>query len=525
MKKWKAARCLFAALALVFLLSAAPGAVPKAAAAPAAAPAGVPHAAPTGGGSIWGQVLCNTVLVPVLGTSTPGVCFLGKILGSAGKSAVSAELQATIVKPMADGLGEFTAQVLKVGLTWWLTTPSVSVENSGVTSQQTGKAPDGSTVTFSLQGVCLGVGEMIAILLVMFAGFKTMIQRKGKPLADAIQGLVINVLVCVLGITIIDSLLVASDSLTTAIINVAFHGDAKLAERMVLMLLPTGFNPMALLVMALIVLLIGVIQFGLLFLRQASIPIQALLLPIAGSGQIGGERTRQWLPKLYTSIFTVIAYKPMAALIISAGFVELANGNALVDWLRGIVTLALSVIALKSLMGLFAPLGVSVAGATAGGFAGALTGAGALAELGGRFGGRGDGGGSQGTNAVKHAQDMAKQSGGHPALAAAQVGTGAVRQARTTAANTMGGGDGGQALITRPDSDGKTGTVPKQGGGQDGKPGGGDGGHGSGGVRPSGPGGAPTSGGGGVSVSLRAAEAGARGVRAAGNTVSEGNNE
>uniref|UniRef100_UPI003F498634 hypothetical protein n=1 Tax=unclassified Streptomyces TaxID=2593676 RepID=UPI003F498634 len=547
----KASRC---ALVLVVLALLLPSAASASAAPRTAAPAGVAAAAPAvahtsgvvtavpararaDGGGIWGQVVCNVLLAPVL---TPGgsmpACAAGKIVLPAAKKAVDEALQNTIVKPMADGMAEFNAQLLKIGLAWWLMTPSVQVKDSGVTHQETGKTPDGTTMTFSLQALCLGVGEVIAVLLVMFQGIRTMVRRKGTPLAEAVQGLVVHVLVCLLGITVIDSLLIGSDQLSSAILNVAFHGDGKLTERMVAMLVPAGFNPMALLVMGVLVLLVTLVQWVLLFLRQAAIPIQSLLLPIAGSGQVGGEKTRQWLPRLYSSILIVIAYKPCAALIISAGFVEMANGNGLIDWLRGMVTLILSVVALKALMGLFAPIGASIAGATSGGFAGALTGVGAMMGLGGRGGG-GGGGGAEPASAVQHASAMSKAgpaaggaAGAHPALAAAQAGIGAAQAAKSAAAGAMSGEDG--AGVPQQQGNSKTGQQgqdaqgARQNNGQG--QGGPDGSAGAtGGTATPAPGAASTAANAhtGVNVALRAAEAGGQAAKGAGDTMSEGSKQ
>ncbi|WP_033286952.1 hypothetical protein [Streptomyces sp. NRRL F-525] len=504
-------RGLFVAVVLALLV---PGAAPAMAAAPAtvtpavapavvpavadAVPASVPAGPPTIDG--WWDVACNLLLTPSLGTTGATACVAGKIVAPNAGKEISSALANTVIKPMADGMTEFVTQMLKTGLTWWLTTPSIQVKNSGVTESDTGKMPDGSTVTFSLQAIMLGLGQMIAVLLVIMQGIRAMIQRKGKPLADALQGLVINALVCTLGITVIDSLLVASDQLTAAIINVAFHGDAKLTERVVAMLLPQAFNPMGLLIIACVVFLIGGVQFVMNFLRQASIPIQALLLPVAGSGQVGGEKTKQWFPRLYTSIVVVIAYKPVAALIISAGFVEIANGNDFIDWFRGIVTLTLSVIALKYLMAIAAPLGAAAAGATGGGFSNALAAAGGMAGLIGGSG-KGGGGGSP-TTAANHAQNMAKGAG-HPAITAAQAAKGAV----DAAGSTMGGGGGG----------GQESGIPQQGGGKGQSAGNGQGqGQGGGGdsvPTSDGPNGPRNSGGSttptnGVKISYRAPEAG-----------------
>ncbi|XYC23668.1 hypothetical protein ACSHXC_43420, partial (plasmid) [Streptomyces sp. HUAS TT7] len=187
---------------------------------------------------------------------------------------------------------------------------------------------------------------------------------------------------------------------------------ANVPDRIVKILIPAAIeNPMGVLVIALTVLAVGGIQLVMLFLRQASIPIQALLLPIAGAGQLGGESSRQWLPRLFTAIMVVIIYKPMAALIMAVGFTEMANGSGIVDFIRGVVTLALSVIALKSLLALFAPLGMSMGNAVSsgGGFAGALSLAGSA--LGASLGSRGGGGGSS-TSAADHAKHMDRNGPG-----------------------------------------------------------------------------------------------------------------
>ncbi|MFD0409952.1 hypothetical protein [Kitasatospora sp. NPDC127116] len=533
----RAGRILLAVLALVFLLPAAPA---------SAAPAAPADLFPKG----W----CSASTTPILGQQAgKALCQGGKILVNGvqevtvgiPQEAISKALESTVIKPMAQGAQEFTGQVIKTSLTWWLTMPSVQVKDSGVMAEQDVPAPGGGTVKFSLQAICLGVGEMIAILLVMFQGIRAIIQRKGTPLRDAAQGLVVNALVCTLGVVVIDSMLLASDELTTSIINVAFHGGDKLSETMVKMLIPTGgFNYFALLLMALIVLLVGVVQFCMLFIRQAAIPIQALLLPVAGSGQIGGEKTRQWLPRLYTSIMTVIAYKPVAALIISAGFVEMENGNSLVDWLRGLVTLILSVIALKSLLGLFAPLGVATANATSGGFAGALAGVGTMIAMGGGRGGDGSGGGAGPTSAVQQAAAMDKvgpAAAAGPAGPAAQAGIGAVQAAKDKAGDTMGSDTGGVPQQSRQGHGEPAGQGRQQNsqGGQDGQARTGQGQDGAGSTPTANAGGpAPGTSAGtgagttattrphtGVQVAVVAAEGGRQLASGAGNTMSEGSKE
>ncbi|MCY0961813.1 hypothetical protein [Streptomyces sp. H27-H5] len=421
-----------AALALIFGLAAPAALAQPAAAAPAAA-----QKLPTV--DWWNIGKCATWFIPNAPKSPdgPAACIKTAIKGgkavndATGKvmSAAAQKVADSVLGDAAKSMAEFVGEFMRIGLGWWLMTPSVQVKDSGVLGDTASSDP---TKKLSLHGLMMGIGAGIATLLVMIQGIKTIIQRKGTPLAHLVQGLMVNMLVSAAGIAIIDALLIASDELTKMILYVGFGGD-DVPDRMAVMLLPALVNPIGLLAVALIVFLVGGVQIVMLFLRQAAIPIQALILPIAGAGQLGGESTRQWLPRTFTAIMVIIIYKPIAALIISVGFVEMAYGNGIIDFIRGIVTLGLSVVALKSLFALFAPIGASIGGAVSsgGGFAGALSMAGnAMAsQMGGAGGG---GGGDAPTSASQHAADMDRSgpaSGGGGGGDDGDSGSSAVRQA------------------------------------------------------------------------------------------------
>lgn len=381
----------FGALLLIAGLTAPAAAAVSRASAPVAAPQTVPAF------DWWGTTKnCGKALLPSMNPIENGVkCFKGAAKGTVEVHKKAATVAAksvanSVLGDAAKSMAEFAAEFMKVGFGWWLMTDSVQVKDSGVLgcNPESDKCdPKDPTKQLSLHALMVGIGAGIATILVMFQGIKMIIQRKGAPLTTVLQGLMINVLVSAAGVGVIDALLIASDQLTEAILYVGFGGD-DVPERMAVMLLPAISNPMGLLVIALVVLIIGGMQLIMLFLRQAAIPIQALLLPIAGAGQVGGDSARQWLPKLFTSIMVVIMYKPMAALIISVGFTEMAHGNGLIDFLRGVVTLVLSVVALKSLLALFAPFGLTMGNAVSSG--GGL--GGALSMIGGAMG-AGPGGG------------------------------------------------------------------------------------------------------------------------------------
>ncbi|MBE9500771.1 hypothetical protein IHE61_31200 [Streptomyces sp. GKU 257-1] len=269
----------------------------------------------------------------------------------AAKKAAT-EVAETAVDPFASNVAKFVGDMMKSGITWWLTTPSLTVKSSGVVDDEIPENEQHRVLLtdFSLQSIMLGIGVMIAILLTIFQGIRTIIQRKGTPLLQVAQGLMMNVLVLAVGITVIDSLIVGADTLTVAILETSFgEGGKEAPQKMVTLLLPQYGNPAGVLFMAVIVFLVGVVQLALLFARQAAIPIQALLLPIAGAGQIGADSTRKWLPRLITAILSCILYKPAAAVIFAVGFIEIDNSSSILDWLRGVMTLLLSIFALKGL--------------------------------------------------------------------------------------------------------------------------------------------------------------------------------
>lgn len=415
----------------------------NAARAAVSAPAS-PSAVQTAQTGIFGDLLCRST-----GSAfrSKGIPFPTEMLCSdKGRKVVKEsaklaykKLENSLFGELAKAARDFAGDIVKTGLTWWLVTPSVRLGDTGLF----GATGDEPLSDAGLHAMMLGIGQLIAVLLVLFQAINTMIRRKGAPFADAMKGLAINAFLAAVGLTILNSLLIASDKVTEGILTAGFGEDkGDIADTAVKILLPTLGNPFGILAIAVIVLLIGLIQLLLNFLRQAAIPILALLLPIAGSGQIGGQNSRQWLPRLCTMILTIICYKPAAALILTVGFVQAGNASTIVDWFRGVVTLALSIIALPAMMKLFAPIGLTMSSSAggSGGFAGMLGSGGALASGGG-------GGGGGATSASSHARDMESRSGGIPQQSQGQgqqqtAGGSAVDQSKNNApqSSTAGGG-------------------------------------------------------------------------------------
>ncbi|MFJ8335389.1 hypothetical protein [Streptomyces sp. NPDC094437] len=285
----------------------------------------------------------------------------------------------------------------------------------------------------TLAGMLAWLGLIIAVFGAMWQLGKMALTGQMKYAGQAMSGWVQNVFLSAAGVGVVALLLSLGDTLTTSLVDATFDNDGKAYERIVTVMVPQGVgNPVTMLCVVTVLLLVGFIQLVLVFLRQSIIPIQCLLLPIAGAGRVGGDSTRKWAPRLITSICVAIAYKPLLAIIICCGFAEFGHSQTLVEWLRGCATLILGILAPGPLMKIFAPFAEVVgSGVSAGGAMGGLgqaaayfAGKGASGSDGPGPGGPGPGGPGpggpgpdrldpdlEGNDAVRHAQ-MVQQSMG-----------------------------------------------------------------------------------------------------------------
>ncbi|WP_159042026.1 hypothetical protein [Streptomyces ambofaciens] len=291
------------------------------------------------------------------------------------------EVWESVLGDVINSAADVTKWTIKKVLTVSLMGPSVDLEGTGLFGKDA-----------TLAGMLTWLGLVIATAGAMWQIGKMAITGQSRHIGRALLGWVENTVLSAVGVALIALLLVAGDALTTGLVDAAFKDDGKAYETIVTVMVPAAVkNPVTMLCVVTVLLLIGFVQLILVFLRQSAIPIQCLLLPVAAGGRVGGDATRQWAPRLITSILVVIAYKPILALIICVGFSEFGHANTLAEWLRGCATFLLAILAPGPLTRLFAPFGEAVGGGMAsGGFGGALSAAG------GYFKGKQDGGDSGG---------------------------------------------------------------------------------------------------------------------------------
>ncbi|GLZ16141.1 hypothetical protein Acsp04_63760 [Actinomadura sp. NBRC 104425] len=325
----------------------------------------------------------------------------GDVASSAGEA---------LLKPFAEGIAKTTNELVLITVTGWLQLPSIRITDSGVfvqpdryrtgtklpqggclqpipnatlgpapdatgvsrpsgtgsaadtgsdSAQGTGCGPSRAVSQFSsakLQGVMVGVGTIVATLLLIFAAMRTAFTRKGHHVMEALQGLLVMAVMTAIGLTLLDGLLIASDALTEQILDSSLSRD--LGERVSAMLglSVAAFGPVPVILFGVVVFAIAVVQLVMLFIRQAAIPVLAMLMPVAAAGQVGGHISRQWLVRLWTSLLAIVAYKPLAALIFAVGFLETGEGRGFWDIVRGLTTLVLAILALPTLMKIFTPI-------------------------------------------------------------------------------------------------------------------------------------------------------------------------
>lgn len=225
-----------------------------------------------------------------------------------------------------------------------------------------------------------------AVLTVSLLGQvgKTILTRRGEPLAVAAAGLVRYLVTVCVGVAVVGLGLGFADAATAHFLGTAMPGFVdRLTEVLQLPRLGVG----AQILVGLTVLVLGAVQWLLMFFRQAGIFVLIAVLPIAASGALTGY-TRRWLPTVVAWLAALICYKPFAGLIYAIGMTLMSSpapaGEGAPPWapvLVGIVVLALAVIALPALMKFFSFTGAAVSGggATGGVLVGAATGAISLA--------------------------------------------------------------------------------------------------------------------------------------------------
>ncbi|MEU3384084.1 hypothetical protein [Streptomyces albidoflavus] len=352
-----------------------------------------------------------------------------------------------IIRACVDGV----KWLIKKTMTFALQGPTINLEETGLFEADA-----------TLAGMLVWLGWVIAAFGVMWQLGRMAVSGQSKYAGRALLGWFENMAVTAVGVGLMALLIVGTDRATKGLVDLTFdsanNAHVDIATTMVLGATAAslgGFNPMLIGGAVLVVLILGFITMAILFLRDIAIPIQALLLPIAGGGRTGGETTQKWLPKLCAASLSVIFSKFLIAVILCAGFAGMDGATSLVAWFRGAVTYGLACAAPFMLMKFFQPLGMAVgSGLAMGGALGAAANIATLMEK-----SRGGGGARGG------APDAAEQDhGGETKGGAADAVSQAQRLERTMPSQGGSSGDK-KAVPTQRSSDADAGTDASASGG------------------------------------------------------------
>jgi hypothetical protein len=242
---------------------------------------------------------------------------------------------------------------------WW-TVPSTSLLQTGV---------------FSAQNALRPLLLLVLTASVLIQAIRIIVSRKGEPAIAVAGGLLRFVLAAALGVTVLQSALLAGDALATTLVGDS-ASDFGAIMRDALTTRRDGLaEPFLLLLLSGVVLALAAAQWMAMALRQVALLAVAATLPLAAAGSLTAT-TRNWLSRLLPWGLALVIYKPAAALIHAVGRQYLTQiaagpGSGVAVVLTGIVVLGLGVAALPLSLRLLSftvsVRGVRVAGGGLGG--------------------------------------------------------------------------------------------------------------------------------------------------------------
>ncbi|MFE6055078.1 hypothetical protein ACFQ6N_30375 [Kitasatospora sp. NPDC056446] len=272
----------------------------------------------------------------------PSDTILGGLAGdAAGKVASSA--WDSICKSFADG----ATDLLKSFATAFVKIPGPDLASNGVRS---------------VYAISLGVAALVACLLVVFQVIRTVVTHDGRPLATAAVGIGKAALAFLLTLIVASTALTASDELTKYIVDNSLGGEQALSDKIGKLVSYTpGTAASLLLIIAIIGILLTLVLWFEMLLRNAAIVALIATSPISAAGQVS-DSTKSWWSKLVSSTVQLIILKPVIALVFALGFNVAGDSKDLQTTLSGMLLLLLAALAWPAIARFFTFASVQVGG-------------------------------------------------------------------------------------------------------------------------------------------------------------------
>lgn len=229
-------------------------------------------------------------------------------------------------------------------------------------------------------GVSLTIGMTVALILLLVQVGATAWTQQGAPLANAAIGLFKAALASLATLMVANEALKASDEITTWIITANRQSVASFSGRLTTLLAWNPLDaPVVLLLCGLVGLLLTLVLWAELLLRNTALAVLVATAPIAAAGQVGVS-TQDWWKRLVRSALQLVILKPVVALVFAVGFPMAGHASGITGLMSGLLVLVLAVFAWPAIARFFTFTTVAMGGGMG---LGALIGAGAGRAAGG----------------------------------------------------------------------------------------------------------------------------------------------
>ena len=228
---------------------------------------------------------------------------VGTAIGGAASSAWD-----EVCKSFADA----AAQILGAFGTAFVAIPPVNLGSAGVRN---------------VYAICLGLAAVVAALLLLGQVVRTAVTHDGSGLAQGLTGVGKAALASLLTLTIAATALEAADQLTRFIVTQTF-GSVQALSGKIASLVAWNVNVQAtlILIFAVVGILLTIVLWFEMLLRNAAIAVLVATSPIAAAGQ-ASRCTQGWWPRLAASTAQLIVLKPVIALVFCVGFSLTGNSR------------------------------------------------------------------------------------------------------------------------------------------------------------------------------------------------------
>ncbi len=294
----------------------------------------------------------------------PISCVAGPIVSDGVDSIVSSAWD-SICKSFADGATSVLTSFAKA----FVAIPDVDLTSIGLRN---------------VYAISLGLASLVAVLLLLGQVIRTAVTHDGSALATGVVGVGKAALAFMLTLSVASTCLLSSDEITKWIVDNSFGGTQAFSDKIAKLV---SWDPQTsgslLLIFGILGILLTVVLWFEMLLRNAAIAVLIATSPISAAGMVS-EGTKGWWSKLVTSTVQLIILKPIVALVFALGFNLAGDSQDLETTLSGMLVLLLAALAWPSIARFF-----SFANVQAGGGAGlgAL-----LGFAGGRLSAQGAGG-------------------------------------------------------------------------------------------------------------------------------------